>query len=233
MERLYFSAGAGHDPDKTGYIGKMLNAFAQYGNIRNSKDIDAHAHGFLASERDASWAIGEYRSKPYYQLNKVYSGFGGDGVSSKVNDDNVDWRIKSTIAQIEADKKAKPLQENEQFNLAGYSTGAVIMAQSALMLAKKGQTIDNLVLIGATFDSKSDLYSALSSNKNIKNIIRIDIPGDNVIDGIGALGSFLQKGNNHPHFTYAFGENADENRKALAMILQSLGVADNKKNDKK
>jgi hypothetical protein len=80
------------------------------------------------------------------------------------------------------------------------------------------------VLIGATFDKTSDLYKALSSNTNIKNIIRIDIPGDNVIKGVGALQSFLEKGDNHPHFTYAFGKNADENRKALALLLQSLGV---------
>ena len=232
-ERLYFSAGAGHDADKTGYIEKMLSAFAQYGNIHQTKDIDAHTHGFLGSQRDALWSIGEYRDKPYYQLNKIYSGFGGDGVSSKVNDDDVDWRIKSTVEQIEADRKAKPLQDNEQFNLAGYSTGAVIMAQSALMLANKGQTIDNLILIGATFDKNSDLSSALAANKNIKNIIRIDIPGDNVVKGIGALGSFLEKGNGHPHFAYAFGENADENRKALSMILESFGVGDYKKKEDK
>lgn len=84
----------------------------------------------------------------------------------------------------------------------------------------------------ATFDNNSDLYSALSLNKNIKNIVRIDIPDDNVIKGVGALGSFLKKGNNHPHFKYEFGENADENRKSLSMILKSLSVGDYKKEDK-
>ncbi|MBL7760517.1 MAG: RHS repeat-associated core domain-containing protein [Sediminibacterium sp.] len=233
-ERLYFSAGAGHDAGNTGYIGKMLSSFAKHGNIFLSKDIDAHSHGLMAQQRDAAWAVGMYSTKPYYELrNMSYSGFGGMGTSSKVTDDNVDWRIKSTVEQIEADRKANPLMKNEQFNLAGYSTGAVTMAQSALMLANKGQIIDNLILIGATFDGKSDLSKALSSNKNIKNIIRIDIPGDNVVKGIGALQSFLEKGDNHPHFSYAFGDNADENRKALSLILKSLGVADFNKEEKK
>ncbi|MEQ1585776.1 MAG: DUF6443 domain-containing protein [Cyclobacteriaceae bacterium] len=228
-KRLYFSAGAGHDPDNTGYIKKMLEAFSVHGNIQFSKDIDAHARPLLGVPRDALWSIGEYSQKPYYDLSNVTSTMGGDGIVSNVDEGNVNWRIKSTVDQINKDLETSPLSENEQFNLSGYSTGAVIMAQSALMLAKQGKMIDNLVLIGATFDTKSDLYKSLTSNKNIKNIIRIDIPEDNVIEGIGALQSFIEKGDNHPHFTYAFGNNADENRKALAMILRTLGVGDYKK----
>jgi hypothetical protein len=232
-QRLYFSAGAGHDPNNTGYIQKMLQAFAVHGNIYLSKDIDAHARPLMGIPTDALWSIGEYSQKPYYSLNDVSSAIGGEGLVSKVDESNVNWRIQSTVEQINQDLKDNPLMEKEQFNLTGYSTGSVIMAQSALMLAKQGKVIDNLVLIGATFDSKSDLYTALSSNENIKNIIRIDIPKDNVIQGVEALKSFLEQGDNHPHFSYAFGTNADENRKALAMILQSLGVGDFKKEDKK
>ena len=100
------------------------------------------------------------------------------------------------------------------------------MAQSALLLAKQGQIIDNLILIGPTFTKDSNLLEALSSNENIKNIIYLNIKDDNVIEGYGALKSFVEKGDSHPHFKYAFGKDADENRKALSLILKTLGVSD-------
>ncbi|MFT7879527.1 MAG: alpha/beta hydrolase [Sulfurimonas sp.] len=71
-----------------------------------------------------------------------------------------------------------PLADGEQLNLVGYSYGSVMQAQAALKLAKNGVSVDNLVLVGSPISSDSDLYKELSSNKNIKNIIRYDIKGD-------------------------------------------------------
>jgi|688.fasta_scaffold197021_2 hypothetical protein len=224
--RFYFAAGAGHDPGNTGYINKMLDAFRTYGGLSHVKDIDAHARPLMGIPRDALWSTGEYSEKPYYDLYNVSPAGFGESTSSRVDNNSVNWRIKSSVEQINADLESSPLGENEQFNLSGYSTGAVIMAQSALMLANEGKTIDNLVLIGATFTQDSDLSKALSENKNIKNIIRVDIQGDNVTKGVRALNSFLQKSDNHPHFKYAFGKDADQNRKNLAEYLKSKGVAD-------
>jgi pimeloyl-ACP methyl ester carboxylesterase len=74
--------------------------------------------------------------------------------------------------------KNNPLAEGEQMNMIGYSFGSVMQAQVALRLAEKGQVIDNLVLIGSPISDKSNLYNQLKENKNIKNVIRYDIPGD-------------------------------------------------------
>ena len=225
-KRLYFSAGAGHDPENTGYIQKILRSFAEHGNIHNTVDIDAHARPLLGIPRDALWSIGDYSQRPYYDLNNTTAVGFGQAVTEKVTESNVNWRIKSTVDQIRTDMANNPLAVNEQFNLTGYSTGAVIMAQSALLLAKQGQIIDNLILIGPTFTKDSNLFEALSSNENIKNIIYLNIKDDNVIEGYGALKSFVEKGDSHPHFKYAFGKDADENRKALSLILKTLGVSD-------
>lgn len=93
------------------------------------------------------------------------------------------------------------------------------------MLAKEGQIIDNLVLIGSPITGSSDLYNALIKNENIKNIIRIDIEGDNIQNmGIKTLKSFLSQGDDHPHFKYAFDKDAIENTKQLAEELKNKGI---------
>lgn len=224
-KRLYNSAGAGHDPDNTGYIGAMLKALDFYAGIKNTVDIDAHKRPIMGFPVDAVWAIGKYSQKPYYNLMT------DNGVVDleKVTMQNIDSRIKNTVEAIHKDLETKPLAANEQFNLMGYSTGAVIMAQTALVLTKEeGKQIDNLILIGSPWKKDNDLQKALESNTNIKKIIRIDIPGDNVSDGTSALPSFLSQGNDHLHFKYAFNKGVNKNRKELADFLKAQGVADYK-----
>jgi RHS repeat-associated protein len=225
-KRFYFSAGAGHDPDNTGYIKSFIDNMRNEG-IKNVRDIDAHKRPILGVPVDAIWATGEYSQKPYYDIDHDQPIEMGVSVPTKVTTGplgTINSRISSTVDQIKNDLNNNPLGKGEQFNLSGYSTGAVIMAQTALVLAKEGKTIDNLILIGAPFTKDSDLFKALASNENIKNIIRIDIPGDNVTKGRGAMKRFMKQGDNHPHFKFAFHKNAAKNQKELAKYLKSLGV---------
>ena len=92
------------------------------------------------------------------------------------------------------------------------------------MLAKEGQVIDNLVLIGTTIPTDSELYYALLENENVRNVIRIDIEGDNVDEGIKALPSFMIQGDNHPHFKCALHTDSKDCTKELACNLQEQGV---------
>ena len=232
-KRLYFSAGAGHDGDNTGYISKILNSFESAG-IRNTRDIPAHssqmsdvAFTFSNSSRTAGSKLVNYIPTKWERDDMGVS----FPVEYRTEKQKADWRITSTIDQIKADLKANPLEKGEQFNLTGYSTGSVTMAQAALTLANEGQVIDNLILIGTPILNNSDLYKELSGNKNIKNIIRIDIPGDEVKDAnkgfwnaVLAAAMMTLQGDDHPHFKYAFGEDASKNQKQLAEDLKKKGV---------
>ena len=221
--RFYFAAGAAHDPGNTGYIGRMLNVFRRSG-IRNP--VDVQAHGSKAS--DVLFTVGRNRTTPYYgQFNTSISGNPtmGPGTSVGLSLANPNWRITQAVSSIKADLASNPLEKGEQFNLSGYSTGSVIMAQAALMLAGEGQVVDNLVLIGSSITEDSDLYQSLLSNENILNVIRADIDGDNVQSpSLETMMSFMSKGESHPHFKYAFGKKAGENTEQLAKDLKSQGV---------
>ena len=230
-KRFYFAAGAGHDQDKTGYIGKMLGAFSNAG-IKNTRDINAHG----SQSSDISFTIGLNSQMPADKIMRrvpnKYLLYDKGGVKEPVYEkEPLDWRITSTVKQIKDDLKNNPLEKGEQFNLTGYSTGSVTMAQAALQLANGGQMIDNLVLIGSPILNDSELYKELSGNKNIKNIIRIDIEGDDVsgvneglVNRIVTLYNTLTKRDNHPHFKYAFGSDAEKNQKELAEDLKKKGV---------
>ncbi len=221
--RFYFAAGAGHDPENTGYIGRMLNIFRRAG-IRNPVDIQAHG----SKVSDVLFTVSSNRTTPYYsQYITRISGNPtmGPGTIVETSLANPDWRITQAVSKIKADLASNPLENGEQFNLSGYSTGSVTMAQAALMLAEEGQVIDNLVLIGTSIEEDSGLYKSLLNNENIKNVIRVDIPGDNVQDAnFETLMSFYNLGDSHPHFKYAFGKKAEENTKQLANYLKEQGV---------
>ena len=61
----------------------------------------------------------------------------------------IDWRVSGAVNQITNNLQNSPLGVEEQLNLFGYSTGSVIMAQSALLIAEEGHVIDNLILLGS------------------------------------------------------------------------------------
>jgi RHS repeat-associated protein len=232
-KRLYFSSGAGHDQDNTGYISKILNSFEAAG-IRNPVDIKANG----SQMSDVTYTLGNYSRAPYYDMvtqtpTKWETDDFGVSIPTEFKSipEDPDWRITSTVDQIKKDLKDHPLEKGEQFNLTGYSTGSVTMAQAALDLANGGQVIDNLILIGTPILNSSSLYKDLSSNKNIKNIIRIDIPGDRVKDAnksfwnaILAAAQLIIQGNDSPHYKYAFNKDAKKNQKQLAEDLKKQGV---------
>ncbi|MCS6819264.1 MAG: hypothetical protein NZ522_04880, partial [Chitinophagales bacterium] len=175
-KRFYFAAGAANDPDKTGYPKMMLTAFNTAG-IQNTVQINAHG----SKVSDVYFTIGENSRQSAdnitttVQSGYVSYGIGGFYTNSVTVKVPIDWRITKAVNDIKADLKKNPLAKGEQFNLSGYSTGSVIMAQTALQLAKEGHVIDNLVLIGTTISEDSQLWKDLQANKNIKNIIKIDI----------------------------------------------------------
>src|SRR5690606_10861922 len=82
--------------------------------------------------------------------------------------------IDRAVDQIKTNIKESPLEEGEQFNLAGYSYGSVLQAQAALRLANDGQYIDNLILIGSPISDDSKLMKQLKGNKNIGSVLRVD-----------------------------------------------------------
>ena len=135
------------------------------------------------------------------------------------------------VSEMSSNLESTPLGQGEQLNLLGYSTGSVIMAQSALQMANNGYVIDNLILLGSPIQTDSDLFQALLGNNNIKNVVRFDIPGDDVstinqspLNAFSAAVSFATKGDNHPHFQYAFGANAPQLSRELADQMMQQGV---------
>ena len=231
-KRFYFAAGAGNDPDKTGYPKKMMNAF-QVAGIQNTVLVSAHG----SKLSDVMFTIGDNsRIAADKQTEKVATKFETDefGVTMateyKTQKKATDWRITNAVNDIKADLKKNPLAKGEQFNLSGYSTGSVIMAQAALKLANEGYKIDNLVLIGTSISENSQLWKDLKSNPNIKNIIKKDIEGDEVSKvnkGVSlstVLYNFITQGDKHIHFKYAFGKNAKKESEKLGKELKNKGV---------
>ena len=234
-KRFYFAAGAGNDPDKTGYPQKMMDAFKLAG-IQNTVLISAHggkyADVFFTLGENSRLPSGRTHEKPIIE-NYGIGGIAG-GAPSTVGHisvtDPIDYRIAKGITAIKKDLLRNPLKKGEQFNISGYSTGSVVMAQVALHLANEGKVIDNLILIGSPISNYSELWDKLKNNINIKNIIKIDIEGDNVAianeggSKLGLMFSFFTKGNDHPHFKFAFLKNAFENAIELGKELIGKGV---------
>ena len=218
----FYSAGAGHDEDKTGYVDQTVKEF----NDAGIKTVDINAHE--GAKSDALFAIGQDRMTPYYKqktVKSIYRNFSEGGPYTVVVPKELDSRISKTINAVNENLRKNPLKPGQQLNLIGYSTGSVIMAQTALYLAREeNKVIDNLVLIGSPILTSSDLYKELQANSNIKNIIIIDIPGDSVKDGALGVPSFITEGDKHPHFKYAFHSNAKQNRVGLIKLLKTRGL---------
>ena len=92
-----------------------------------------------------------------------------------------------------------------QRNIVGYSYGSVMGAHAALNLANAGVYVDNVGLVGSPISTDSNLYKALTSNKNIGNVARFDIPGDPFSNGINlgnvsSIGSFQKGLDTHFHY---------------------------------
>jgi hypothetical protein len=117
-----------------------------------------------------------------------------------------------------------------QYNLIGYSFGAVAAAQQAYADAKLGKVVDNLVLIGAPINA--DLKAALEASGNIRRILYIDIKGDpiragnsdlNYIYNLRTVKRQMDSGEGHFYFAKQ-GAQGVVRRSTLARQLYALGV---------
>jgi hypothetical protein len=130
-------------------------------------------------------------------------------------------------------------QKGEQFNLVGYSYGAVISAQIAIDYANKGGRVDNLALIGSPISQ--EFLSQLQSHPNIHSVHVMDLTekGDDIKAGMSttdllssvpglavdfAKGEIL--GKKEGHFYYSPDEEplAPERHQELADKLFDLGL---------
>lgn len=117
-----------------------------------------------------------------------------------------------------------------QYNLMGYSYGAVLASQQALADANNGIVVDNLILIGPPINQ--DLYDAVRSNQNIRSVITQTLNGDPIYPGISdaELGFYspvlaLQMAAGTGHFYYAGADQTGrERRRTLGNQLYGLGV---------
>ena len=200
-KRLYFVGGAGNDAIGWNYINRFKNIFTSKG-IEGFTRINASG----GTNKDIAFTA-SYKNFSHVGQHLVQTDKGLE-VQLKRRDHK---QIEKAVNDIMADLAANPLKEGEQLNLAGYSYGSVLQANVALRLADKGIKVDNLVLIGSPISDKSELYNALTTNKNIGKVIREDIKGD-LLSNPKSEGDFIKGGIQNsdpdnkgvgPHFDYA------------------------------
>ncbi len=223
--RVYFVGGANNDRDGWNYINRWKNAFANAG-INDFVRIDA-SHGKFGDVLFTN----KYRNSGAEYVPIVSNGpMGPDFQGStaiKVPVNNT--MINSTVEQYKQKLKDNPLKEGEQFNMIGYSYGSVLQAQAALKLANEDVVVDNLVLVGSPISNDSELYKELSGNKNIRNIIRIDIPNDKLSNPKSLMefikGGWQNKNDSGPHFDLARpGQEADKKIQQSVEQIKKEGI---------
>jgi len=218
-KRLYFVGGANNDQDGWNYINRFKNIFTSKG-IEGFTRINASG-GKL---KDVAFTAA-YKNFSHVGQHLVKTDRGLE-VQLKRRDHK---QIEKAVNDIMADLAANPLKEEEQLNLAGYSYGSVLQANVALRLADKGIKVDNLVLIGSPISDKSELYNALTTNKNIGKVIREDIKGDK-LSNPQSESEFFEGGKQNstdagPHFYLARpGAAADKKIGELGDKLKKEGV---------
>lgn len=196
---------------------------------------------------------GEYIKGTYFLggagLNGIYipkliSAFHQAGIKSALHLDREKWSAGQNMdASIgvflgrEYDPRFPMLlraypNSHKQFNLVGYSYGSLIAAQLAVKYARRGSTVDHLVLIGSPI-SKSflEITKGVGTIKNVI-VINLDKHGDPIFAGIDTsdlvLGAYTlreQMKTSSGHFYYAEeGGVGDKRRKELADELYRLGL---------
>jgi RHS repeat-associated protein len=184
---FFFAGGAGNDMNpltKNGYINEIISAF-KTASISNVIRLNVHGGQF----DDINFTLGPNGRTPCNQKTEPsnYSYPPSDSpLHSEPYEDakpaiqpSIDFRIQTAEQQIK-DQRIK----GAQLNLAGYSTGSVVVAQTALLLADQDVKIDNLILIGSPIDANSVLGKTLSKyvqEGKIGKIIHIASVGDEVL----------------------------------------------------
>ncbi|WP_202369212.1 hypothetical protein [Pseudomonas sp. MWU318] len=154
----------------------------------------------------------------------------GDLLAMKISRDVS--KIKATEFPLSALQISKPLPKVGQFNIVGYSWGAVIAARSAIYYARAGVKVDHLVLIGAPINKS--LKVAVTTHPNIASATIIDLKdkGDPIYAGISdeelmkasiELGQQMLNGGGHFYYS---GDNAQgkARRRDLAKFLYAKGL---------
>ncbi|WP_110187058.1 hypothetical protein [Pokkaliibacter plantistimulans] len=106
----------------------------------------------------------------------------------------------------------RALPRGGQFNFIGYSWGSVIAARSALFYARRGVTVDHLVLIGAPINQS--LLVAVRANTRIKKVSVINLTGYGdriyagmsdveIIQSVPTMAEQMKAGDGRGHFYYA------------------------------
>lgn len=139
---------------------------------------------------------------------------------------------KATEFPLSVLQVAKPIPKIGQFNIVGYSWGAVIAARSAIYYARAGVKVDHLVLIGAPINKS--LKEAVTSHPNIASTTIIDLTdkGDPIYAGLSdeelmrasvELGRQMLSGGGHFYYS---GDNAEgkARRRELAKLLYEKGL---------
>ncbi len=139
---------------------------------------------------------------------------------------------KATEFPLSVLQVAKPIPKIGQFNIVGYSWGAVIAARSAIYYARAGVKVDHLVLIGAPINKS--LKEAVTSHPNIASTTNIDLTdkGDPIYAGLSdeelmrasvELGRQMLNGGGHFYYS---GDNAEgkARRRELAKLLYEKGL---------
>ncbi len=139
---------------------------------------------------------------------------------------------KATEFPLSVLQVAKPIPKIGQFNIVGYSWGAVIAARSAIYYARAGVKVDHLVLIGAPINKS--LKEAVTSHPNIASTTIIDLTdkGDPIYAGLSdeelmrasvELGRQMLNGGGHFYYS---GDNAEgkARRRELAKLLYEKGL---------
>ncbi|MCC6075341.1 hypothetical protein ACFPTX_01820 [Pseudomonas sp. GCM10022188] len=128
----------------------------------------------------------------------------------------------------------QPIPTAGQFNIIGYSWGAVIAARTAIFHARKGIIVDHLILIGAPINIS--LKNAVSNHPKILNthIVNLVNHGDpiyagmtdkEIVDCIPILRKQMFDGGKDGHFYYsADNTEARNRRRELAKSLYALGL---------
>lgn len=211
-QETYFINGAGNDPSKWGYSAKIVAALTNAGisDVKHVPITQGQLSDQLYSFSMASDANARYIAPP------VGEGF-------------LDPNTATLTNAVNSDIAAGNIAAGEQTNLVGYCFGSVVSAHAALELSSQGKTVNNLVLIGSTIGTDTDLYKALTSDKNINNVIRIDIPGDafsnpkGLMDFLKGVKDYANLKDELQHFLYAKPEN-DKQREELGKTLYDQGL---------
>ncbi|MEM6817002.1 MAG: hypothetical protein AAF600_21860, partial [Bacteroidota bacterium] len=192
---MFFVGGAGNDQIGWDYVAKWQRAFNR-GGIQGFTRINASHETY-----------GDIAFTALYRDNGYNNAYEAHGVLKEREDPQID----KAVEDIRSNLSENPLEDSEQLNLAGYSYGSVLQAHTALRLANDGQYIDNLILVGSPISSESRLFRQLKRNKNIGNVLRIDIENDKLSNPENIL-AFIQGGQQNadpnntgegPHFDLA------------------------------